>query len=73
MSIRGIVQILAVGVFACSAILLLFGSFGVLSGSATGNTLVIESSWRLVWLGVVLFLLALGAWVIVRLSEEGSI
>ena len=73
MSIKGIVSIVAVGIFAGSAILFLIGGLMIFSGSATGNTLMIESGWRLVGLGVVLFVLALGAWIVVRLSEEGSI
>jgi hypothetical protein len=38
----------------------------VFSGAATGNASVLDNGWRLVGVGVGLFILALIAWVIVK-------
>ena len=67
MSVKGIIRIFAYGIFACSAILLLIGGTMIGSGSAVGNTVMIDNGWSLVNNGIVLFVLALLAWVIVKI------
>jgi hypothetical protein len=69
-SISTIIRIFAYGIFACSAILLAIGGLSVASGAAISNASLMGNGWGLVGVGVVLFILALVAWVIVKTSED---
>lgn len=67
-SMSAIIKIFAYGIFACSAILLTIGGLMVFSGAAIGNSLMLSNGWALVEIGAVLFVLALIAWVIVKIA-----
>jgi len=68
--ITTIIKIFAYGIFACSAIVLTIGALMVFSGAATGNESLLGNGWGLVGVGVVLFIIAIIAWVIVKTSGD---